>query len=95
MGDDARLEALEQRVTYLEREVDGEKSVTRHILRETRTNMDMLVLLASRMGKVEVRLENVDLRLDKVEGRLRSLETKFDGFPKVIADVMREVLAER
>jgi hypothetical protein len=92
MADDQRFEALEKRVAHLEREADGEQSVTRHILQECRANMDLLALVASPTGRTEVTMTSF-------ENRLGSLETKFDAyltnFPKIVADVVREVLAER
>lgn len=48
-----RIEALETRVTYLEREQDGEKLVTRHILEQTRHNGDDLAAVRTRVDRLE------------------------------------------
>jgi len=76
---------LAVRVDVLEREVEGEKMVTRHILDETRRNSDDLAAIKS--------------RLDRFEHRFDVLERKADGLtrdlPTIVADVMREVLKER
>ena len=91
---------LEARVAVLEREMAVVKERTgRHD--EELANIPELI-------KVEFRLANsrtarlaqdvadfktdADLRLGRVEARLTGLERKFDEFPKVVADVVREVL---
>ncbi|MBI1384087.1 MAG: hypothetical protein GC150_04170 [Rhizobiales bacterium] len=44
---------LEARVSVLEGEFDGEKSVTRHILEQTRRNGDDIAVLNGRLRRVE------------------------------------------
>jgi hypothetical protein len=81
----------------LEREVEGEKMVTRHILEQTRRNGDDLAAIKTRLDRVEEKLDGVDLKglARKVDG----LDKKFDGLtkslPSIIGDVMREILRER
>ena len=76
---------LETRVDIIEREVEGEKMVTRHILEQTRRNGDDLAAVKS--------------RLDRVDQRFDGLERKVDGLtkdlPKIVGEVMRDVLRER
>jgi hypothetical protein len=71
--------------TTLEREVEGGKLVTRHILEQARRNGDDLAAVKS--------------RLDRVEQKLDGLERQFDGLnrnlPKIVGEVMRDVLDER
>jgi hypothetical protein len=78
-------EVTREEFTALEREVAGEKMVTRHILEQTRRNGDDLA--------------GVKSRLDRVEQKLDGLERKFDGLtknlPKIVGEVMRDVLDER
>jgi uncharacterized protein YoxC len=78
-------EVTREEFTALEREVEGEKMVTRHILEQTRRNGDDLA--------------GVKSRLDRVEQKLDGLERKFDGLtknlPKIVGEVMRDVLDER
>jgi hypothetical protein len=80
--------AIEARVSVLEREVEGEKLVTRHILEQTRRNGDDLAAVKSRLDRVEQ-------RLDRVENKLDSLDVRFSAFlreyPATVADVMRQV----
>jgi tetrahydromethanopterin S-methyltransferase subunit G len=75
---------LETRVDILEREVEGEKLVTRHILEQTRRNSDDLAAVKTRLERVEHKVDGVDR---KVEGLVKDL-------PKIIAETMREVLRE-
>ena len=44
---------LEARVRVIDREVEGEKLVTRHILEQTRRNGDDLAAIKSRLDRVE------------------------------------------
>jgi uncharacterized protein YoxC len=78
-------EVTREEFLYLEREVEGEKMVTRHILEQTRRNGDDLAAVKS--------------RLDRVEQKVDALGTAVDGlkrdFPKMVAETMREVLGDR
>jgi hypothetical protein len=82
---------LESRVDVVEREVEGEKMVTRHILEQTRRNGDDLAAVKSR-------LDRADQRFDGLERKFDGLERKIDGLtrdlPKIVGEVMREVLQE-
>ena len=84
-------EEFEARVGVLEREVEGEKRVTRHILEQTRRNGDDLAAVKSRLDRVEQ-------RLDRVENKLDSLDVRFSAFlreyPATVAEVMRQVQRE-
>ena len=76
---------LEGRVSVVDREVEGEKLVTRHILEQMRHNSDDLATIKT--------------RLDEVEGKVDSLDRKVGDLvkdlPKLIGEVMRQVLQER
>jgi hypothetical protein len=92
-------EEFEARVGTLEREVDGEKLVSRYILDQTRKNGDDIASMKSQLGRVETRLDGVETRLDGVEKRLDRVEHKIDGLarnmPGIVADAIREVDRER
>jgi uncharacterized protein YoxC len=96
---DVTREEFEARVGVLEREVDGEKMVTRHILDQTRRNGDDLAAMRTRLDRVETRLDGVEARLTGVEQKVVGLTHSVDGLkrdmPKIVGDVMREVLDER
>jgi uncharacterized protein YoxC len=99
MATEVMREEFETRVGVIEREVEGEKMVTRHILEQTRRNGDDLAAVKARLDRVENRLDGVEQRLGGVEHRLGGVERKVDtltrNLPKIVSDVMREVLDER
>lgn len=79
-------------MTALEQEVEGEKVVTRYILEQVRRNGDDLAALRGRMDRVEARLDAIEARLSLIEKDFRTFRAEL---PRMIADTMREVLAER
>jgi len=87
---------LETRVDVLEREVEGEKMVTRHILEQTRHNSDDLAAIKTRLDRVEHKVDGLDNKIDGVESRLDNrIGSLGRSLPKIVGDVMREVLRER
>jgi predicted RNase H-like nuclease (RuvC/YqgF family) len=87
-------------------EVAGEKTVTRHILEQTRRNGDDLAALKTRVGRVEEKVDNLDRKVDGLERKVDGLERRVDGvdrkvdglmrdLPRIVGDTMREVLRER
>jgi predicted nucleic acid-binding Zn-ribbon protein len=92
-------EVTREEFNALEREVEGEKLVTRHILEQTRRNGDDLAAVKSRLDRVELKLDGVERNVDGLERKFDRLERKFDGLtknlPKIVGEVMRDVLDER
>ena len=87
---------LETRVDVLEREVEGEKMVTRHILEQTRHNSDDLAAIKTRLDRVERKVDGLDSKIDHVESRLDNRIGSLErSLPRIVGDVMREVLRER
>ena len=87
---------LETRVDVLEREVEGEKMVTRHILEQTRHNSDDLAAIKTRLDRAEHKVDGLDSKIDGVESRLDNRIGSLErSLPKIVGDVMREVLRER
>ncbi len=80
------------RAAVLEREVEGEKMVTRHILEQTRRNSDDLAAIKSRLDRVERKVDGVE---QKVDGLDRKVDDLTKSLPTIVADVMRGVLRER
>ena len=78
---------LSTRVDILEREVDGEKLVTRHILEQTRHNGDDLAAIKTRLGRMEERLGNVEGKLEGVD--LKGLVGKVDGLDRKVSDLIK------
>jgi hypothetical protein len=67
------------------REVEGEKTVTRHILEQTRRNGDDLAAVKSRLDRHDQRFDNLERQMDRLRKDL----------PKIVGEVMRDVLSER
>src|SRR6185312_11150316 len=86
-------EEFESRVGVLEREVDGEKMVTRHILEQTRRNGDDLAAIRTWLERVQDKLDGVDLKglAQKVEG----IDRKIDGLIRDLLHIVGDVLRER
>jgi uncharacterized protein YoxC len=87
---------LKARVDVIEREVEGEKTVTRHILEQTRRNGDDLATVKSRHDQ---RFDNLERRFDNLEREVGGLRADLHGLrnelPTIVGDVMRGVLRER
>jgi tetrahydromethanopterin S-methyltransferase subunit G len=76
---------LRTRVDVLEREVDGEKTVSRYILEQTRTNGDNLAAVRTRLDRVEGKVDRVD----------HTLNDLIKNLPKMIVEAVRDVFRER
>lgn len=91
-------EEFEARAGVLEREVEGEKMVTRHILEQSRRNSDDLVGIKMRLDRMEMCLDGMEVRLDGMEKKLDSLGGMVSGLtrnlPAIVTDAMRGVLWE-
>ena len=83
----------------IEREVEGEKMVTRHILEQTRRNGDDLAAIKSRLDRGDQRFDGLERRFDGLERKVDCVERKVDDLtkdlPKIVGEVMRDVLRER
>jgi uncharacterized protein YoxC len=83
----------------LEREVEGEKMVTRHILEQTRRNSDDLAAIKTRLDRVEVKVDGLGQKVDQLGQKVDQLDHKIDdltkSLPRMIAEVVREVWRER
>jgi uncharacterized protein YoxC len=80
-------EEFETRVGVIEREVEGEKMVTRHILEQSRRNSDDLAVIKTRLDRVEG-------KVDALQTTVSGLQTTVHGLvrdlPKIVADAVRE-----
>ena len=90
---------LTTRVDVLQREVEGEKLVTRHILEQTRRNSDDLAAIKTRLGRIEERVGNVEGKLERVEEKLEGVDLKLlarqvndltRNLPHIVSDAVRE-----
>jgi predicted nuclease with TOPRIM domain len=99
MAADVTREDFEARVGVLEREVEGEKMVTRYILEQSRRNGDDLAAVRSRLDRFETRLDRVEQKVDSLAGEVQGLRDAFaelrGDLPKVVGETVREVFRER
>ena len=82
---------LDARVAVVEREVEGEKLVTRYILEQTRRNGDDLAAIKGRLDRVEGRLDRVEARLDRVEAGLERMEAGLERLEQAVNSLDRAV----
>jgi hypothetical protein len=70
--------------------------VTRHILEQTRRNGDDLAAVKTRLDRMERKVDGLDLKIDGVEASLGArIDSLIRSLPKIVGDVMREVLSGR
>src|SRR5713226_9370613 len=67
---------LAARVDVVEREVEGEKMVTRHILEQTRHNGDDLAAIKSRMDRLEQKFDGLDRKGDGLDRKIDAVDLK-------------------
>jgi len=92
MAADVTREEFEARVGVLEREVEGEKMVTRHILEQTRHNADDLAGIKTRLDRVERKVDGV---AKDVDGLKKTISNLVRDLPKIIGAAVRDVLPKR
>lgn len=82
-SDITRDEELATRTAIVEREIEGEKMVTRHILEQTRHNGDDLAAIKTRLDRVERKVDGLDQKIGgldhKIDGVANRLDSKIDG----------------
>lgn len=86
------VQHLSTRVDVLEREVEGEKTVTRYILEQTRRNGDDLAAIKTRLDRVEVKVDGLERRFDGLEGKVDGL---VKSLPTIVGEAVREAFRER
>jgi predicted nucleic acid-binding Zn-ribbon protein len=92
----AEFDQLEARVTVVEREVEGEKLVTRHVLEQTRRNSDDLAAIKTRLARMEHKSDDMFSGLERKVGALdQKVSELTKKLPAIVAETMREVLRER
>ena len=77
---DVTREEFEARVGVLEREVEGEKVVTRYILEQTRRNGDDLAVVKARLDRLEQKVDGLDRKVDDLVKNL----------PRIVAEAVRD-----
>ena len=99
-----KREEFEARVGVLEREVEGEKLVTRHILEQTRRNGDDLATIRRQLDGLDLKrlvhkVDGVESKVGRLESKIGSVDAKLTslahGLPAMIADAMRKALSSQ
>ena len=85
------LKRVEDRVEFVAQEVDGERLLSRYILKQARQNGDDLAAVKTRVDRIEEKVDRLETELRGLRSDFSSSQTKLPG---VIAEVMREVLRE-
>jgi chromosome segregation ATPase len=99
------LKRVEDRVEFVTQEVDGERLLSRYILKQARQNGDDLAAVKTRVDRIEEKVDRLEQKVDRLETDMRGLRSDLNGLrsefnssqerlPGMIADVMREVLRE-
>jgi uncharacterized protein YoxC len=92
-------EEFEARVGVIEREVEGEKMVTRHILEQSRRNSDDLAAIKTRLDRVGGKVDVLQTTVNGLQGTVGSLQATVNGLvhdlPKIVADAVREASPRR
>ena len=83
---------FEARVGVLEREVEGEKVVTRYILEQTRRNGDDLAVVKARLDRLEQKVDGLER---KVDGLDRKVDQLVKNLPRIVAEAVREANRKR
>ncbi len=85
------LKRVEDRIETVAQEVEGEKLVSRYILKQARQNGDDLVAIKTRVERIEEKVEKLETELRGLRSDFNSSQSKLPG---MIGEVMREVLRE-
>ena len=99
-------EEFEARVGVIEREVEGEKMVTRHILEQSRRNSDDLAAIKTRLDRVEGKVDVLQTTVSGLQTTVNGLQTTVGGLqatvnslirdlPQIVADAVREASSGR
>ncbi|MPZ38014.1 MAG: hypothetical protein GEU95_08095 [Rhizobiales bacterium] len=83
---------LGTRVDVLEREVEGEKMVTRHILEQTRRNSDDLAAIKTRLDRVEGKVDGLTQEVGDLGATLHGL---IRDLPTIVSDAVRQASPKR
>lgn len=92
------LKRVEDRVEFVVQEADGEKLLSRYILKQSRQNGDDIAAVKTRVGRIEEKVDRLETEMRGLRSDLNGLRSEFNSsqgkLPGMIADVMREVLRE-
>ena len=85
----SEFDHLVARVSVVEREVEGEKMVTRHVLEQTRRNGDDLAALKTRVDRVEQKVDGLTVEMTGLKNEMADFRK---DLPRIVGDVMKKDL---
>lgn len=91
MATDVTREEFEARVGVLEREVEGEKMVTRHILEQTRRNSDDLAAIKTRLDRVEGKVDGLQTTVNGLQTTVNGLQTTVNDLQTTVGGLQHTV----
>jgi uncharacterized protein YoxC len=92
MAEYVTRQEFEARAGVVEREVEGEKMVTRHILEQTRRNSDDLAAIKTRLDRVERKVDGLEQKVDMLGTSVNRLAR---DLPTVVGEAVREAMREK
>src|SRR5262245_58209274 len=84
-------EEFEARVGVIEREVEGEKMVTRHILEQSRRNSDDLAAIKTRLDRVEGKVDALQMTVDGLQATVGGLQSTVGGLEGTVGGLQATV----
>jgi hypothetical protein len=73
------LKWVEDRVEFVAQEADGEKLLSRYILKQARQNGDDLAAVKTRVDRIEEKVDRLDQKVDRLESEVRGLRSGFNS----------------
>jgi uncharacterized protein YoxC len=92
MAEYVTRQEFEARAGVVEREVEGEKMITRHILEQTRRNSDDLAAIKTRLDRVERKVDGLEQKVDMLGTSVNRLAR---DLPTVVGEAVREAMREK
>jgi peptidoglycan hydrolase CwlO-like protein len=72
------LKRVEDRAEFVAQEVDGEKLLSRYILKQVRQNGDDLAAIKTRVDRIEEKVEGLDQKIEGLDQKVDRLDQKVD-----------------
>lgn len=90
------FDQLAARTDVLEREVEGEKLVVRHVLEHTRRNTEDLSVMKSDLAEVKSDVKVLTHRVESLDRKVDGLSREFRDWrgelPGIVGEIVREAI---
>jgi hypothetical protein len=80
---------LATRTDIVEREVEGEKMVVRHILEQTRHNSADIAALTRKVDGLDRKVDGLDRKVDGLDRKFDDLK---ESLPSIVGEAVREAI---